>query len=121
LAVLSKVQGRPQNQLVNEAVRALVSTRARDMEVDPKFTLARLKAHRLRDPTGDQSMAAAMEAEPTVEDGSTSEIPGDRDDAPGHACEGDAPIVTSRSRAQRGRRPPRATQAARRHHLRHVV
>ena len=35
LAVLSDVQRRPQNQLVNEAVRELVSKRAREVEVDP--------------------------------------------------------------------------------------
>jgi len=67
LAVLSDVQGRPQNQLVNEAVRELVSKRARDVEVDLESTLARLRAHRLRDPTGEHSMAIAMEAEAAVE------------------------------------------------------
>ena len=68
LAVLSEVQGRPQNQLVNEAVRELVSKRARDVEVNLESTLARLREHRLRDPTGEKSMAAAMEAEAAVED-----------------------------------------------------
>ena len=67
LAVLSDVQGRPQNQLVNEAVRALVSQRTRDVEVGLESTLARLKAHRLRDPTGERSMAAAMATEAAIE------------------------------------------------------
>ena len=68
LAVLSDVQGRPQNQLVNEAVRALVAKRTRAVEVDLESTLTRLRAYRLRDPTGEQSMATAMEAEAAVED-----------------------------------------------------
>ena len=68
LSVLSEVQGRPQNQLVNEAVRELVSKRARDVEVDLESTLTRLRAHRLDDPTGAASMATAMRAEAAVED-----------------------------------------------------
>lgn len=67
LAVLSEVQGRPLNQLVNEAVREWVSKRSRDVEVDLESTLARLKAHRLSDPTGEASMATAMAAEAAVE------------------------------------------------------
>ena len=62
------MQGRPQNQLVNEAVHEWVSRRARDVETDLEATLARLRAHRLRDPLGDTSMAAAMLAEAAVED-----------------------------------------------------
>ena len=69
LAVLSDVQRRPQNQLVNEAVRDLVSKRARDVEVDLESTLSRLRAHRLDDPTGAASMATAMGAEVAVEHG----------------------------------------------------
>jgi hypothetical protein len=68
LALLSEVQGRSQNQLVNDAVRELVSKRTREVEVDLESTLARLKAHRLSDPTGERSMAAAMAAEGAVED-----------------------------------------------------
>ena len=68
LSVLSDVQGRPQNQLVNEAVRAWVSMRARDVEVDLESTLTRLRAHRLDDSTGAASMATAMRAEAAVED-----------------------------------------------------
>lgn len=68
LAVLSDVQGRPQNQLVNEAVRAFVSKRAVEVEVDLESTLARLREHRLRDPAGEESIAAAMESEAAVED-----------------------------------------------------
>ncbi|MEO6022389.1 MAG: hypothetical protein ABIP64_04590 [Burkholderiales bacterium] len=52
LALLSEIQGRPHNQLVNEAVRELVSKRSQEIEVGLKSTLARLRAYRLRDPTG---------------------------------------------------------------------
>lgn len=64
LAQLSKEQGR---QLVNEAVRELVSKRTQGVEVDLKSTLARLKAYRLRDPTGEKSMAAAMKVEAAID------------------------------------------------------
>lgn len=67
LSVLSDVQGRPQNQLVNEAVRELVSKRARAVEVNLEAMLTRLRAHRLDDPIGAASMATAMRAEAAVE------------------------------------------------------
>jgi len=67
LAALSDVQGRPQNQLVNEAVRELVAKRTRDVEVDLESTLTRLRAHRFQDADGERSMAVAMEAEAAVE------------------------------------------------------
>jgi hypothetical protein len=68
LAALSEVQRRPQNQLVNEAVRVWLAKRLRDAEVSLQSTLTRLRAHRLADATGEQSMAAAMAAEAAVED-----------------------------------------------------
>ena len=68
LAVLSEVQGRPQNQLVNEAVKELVSKRTRAVEIDLESTLARLRAHRLNDPAGEKSMATAMSSEAAVEE-----------------------------------------------------
>jgi hypothetical protein len=67
LALLSKVQGLTQNQLVNDAVRALLAKRARDVSVDLESTLARLRAHRRADPTGEKSMTAAMQAEAALE------------------------------------------------------
>jgi hypothetical protein len=68
LAVLSDVQRRPQNQLVNEAVRVWVAKRVGEVEASLETTLDRLRTHRLKDPTGEQSMAAAMAAEAAVED-----------------------------------------------------
>lgn len=67
LAMLSEVEGRPQNQLVNEAVRQWLSTRTGEVVVDLESTLARLRVYRLNDPTGGKSMAEAMEAEAAVE------------------------------------------------------
>jgi predicted transcriptional regulator len=67
LALLSEVQGRTQNQLVNEAVKELVVRRTQEVVADLESTLARLKAHRLSDPTGEKSMTAAMEAEAAIE------------------------------------------------------
>jgi hypothetical protein len=68
LAVLSNVQRRPQNQLVNEAVRVWVAKGVGEVEVSLESTLNRLRKHRLTDATGQQSMAAAMVAEAAVED-----------------------------------------------------
>jgi predicted transcriptional regulator len=85
LALLSKVQGRTQNQLVNEAVRDLVSRRAREVSVDLETTLARLKAHRRTDPTGEQSMAAAMEAEAAIEHDPAEGVRVQRNRPPGPA------------------------------------
>ncbi|MSQ51168.1 MAG: hypothetical protein EXR28_04705 [Betaproteobacteria bacterium] len=64
---MSEIQGRSQNQIVNEAVRELVSKRAQEVEANLKSTLARLKAYRLHDPTGEKSMAAAMKAEAAID------------------------------------------------------
>ncbi|MBA2722876.1 MAG: hypothetical protein H0U56_08255 [Methylibium sp.] len=67
LAMLAEVQGRPQNQLVNEAVRELVAKRTREVMVDLGATLERLRAFQASDPTGEASMEAAMRAEAAVE------------------------------------------------------
>jgi predicted transcriptional regulator len=67
LALLSEVLSRPQNQLVNEAVRELVARRAQEVMVDLAATLERLKAFQASDPTGEKSMEAAMRAEAAVE------------------------------------------------------
>lgn len=75
LALLSEVQGRSQNQLVNDAVRELVGRRMRAVEVDLEATLARVRRHRASDPTGEQSLAAAMQAEAAVEDDPAEGVP----------------------------------------------
>lgn len=82
LALLSEVQGRPQNQLVNEAVREFVAARARSVSADLSATLERLKAYQTSDPTGGKSMETAMRAEAAVE----------HDPAQGERAEGDFAI-----------------------------
>ncbi len=67
LAVLSEVQGRSQNQIVNEAVREFVARSIPALEADLESTLTRLRRHRLNDPTGERSLEAAMRAEAALE------------------------------------------------------
>src|SRR6476659_1002525 len=50
LSTLSRVLGRPQNQLVNEAVRDFVARRSREVEMDLEATLEALRAYRQSDP-----------------------------------------------------------------------
>jgi predicted DNA-binding protein len=78
LAVLSDVLGRPQNQLVNEAVRVWVAKRIAEVDVGLVSTVTRLRAHRLTDTTGQESMAAAMAAEAAVEDDPAKGVRGER-------------------------------------------
>lgn len=60
---LSEVLNRPMNQLVNEALEDFVAQRSRQVEQDLEATLARLRAHRARDPHFKEAIAAAVEAE----------------------------------------------------------
>jgi hypothetical protein len=85
LAVLSDIQRRPQNQLVNEAVRVWVAKRVGDVELSLESTLNRLRAHRLTDATGQQSMAAAMTAEAAVEEDPAEGVRVERTPATGPA------------------------------------
>lgn len=68
LAALSARQGRPMNQLVNEAVRQLLVNRGRVVDADVEATIDRLQADRAPEPMGQRSLAAAMAAEAAVED-----------------------------------------------------
>lgn len=85
LAVLSEVRGRSQNQLVNEAVREFVGRSIPALEADLESTLARLRRHRLDDPTGERSLEAAMRAEAAME-----HDPGEGDGVPGELAIGPA-------------------------------
>lgn len=67
LEKLSRLTRRPQNQLVNEAVEQLISRAAKGIIGDWQSTLSRLKAYRLRDPSGELSMTQAMDAEAALE------------------------------------------------------
>ncbi len=67
LALLSEMQGRPQNQVVNDAVREWVNKGVAEAAVDLGATLERLRAYQAGDPIGVKSMDAAMRAEAAVE------------------------------------------------------
>ena len=68
LSILSKVLGRPRNQLVNEAVRDFVAQRSREVEVDLEATLASLRAYRKSDPTFDRAIADYVDAEASLKE-----------------------------------------------------
>jgi predicted transcriptional regulator len=60
---LSKLLHRPQNQLVNEAVRDFVARRSVELEVDLEATLKELRAYRRKDPGFERAIAAFADAE----------------------------------------------------------
>ena len=64
---LSKVEGRPINQLLNEAIK-LYLTRPGRRERSLEANLAKLRAYRKQDPGFKKAMAAFVEAEATLED-----------------------------------------------------
>lgn len=66
LSLLSKVLGKPQNQLVNEAVRDFVARRSREVELDLESTLESLRAYRKRDPRFEQAIADYVDAEASL-------------------------------------------------------
>lgn len=68
LVDLSRILHCPMNRLVNEAVKAYLGRRRREVERDLEASLASLRAYRQRDPDFEQAMAAFVEAEASVED-----------------------------------------------------
>jgi hypothetical protein len=64
---LSKVEGRPINQLLNEAIKLYLTRRGRK-ERSLEANLAKLRAYRKQDPGFKKAMAAFVEAEATLED-----------------------------------------------------
>jgi predicted transcriptional regulator len=68
LSELSKVLGRPQNQLVNEAVRDFVARRVKQVEADLEATLERLRAYRESDPNFDRAIADYVDAEASLKE-----------------------------------------------------
>src|SRR5580704_6807556 len=64
---LSKVEGRPINQLLNEAIKVYLSRRGQK-ERELEATLADLRAYRKRDPGFRRAIAAFVEAEATSDD-----------------------------------------------------
>ena len=63
LSMVSKALGRPQNQLVNEAVRDFVARRSREVEMDLEVTFEALRAYRKNDPTFERGIADYVDAE----------------------------------------------------------
>jgi predicted transcriptional regulator len=64
---LSKVEGRPINQLLNEAIKSYLSRQGRK-ERSLEADLAALRAYRKRDPRFQRAIAAFAEAEASLDD-----------------------------------------------------
>jgi hypothetical protein len=62
LESLSKVEGRPVNQLLNDAIKSYLGRRGRN-ERSLEANLAKLRAQRKQDPGFQKAMAAFVEAE----------------------------------------------------------
>ena len=67
LESLSKVEGRPMNQLINDAIRSYLSHQGRS-EARLEASLKALRAYRKQDPHFQQAIATFVEAEATLED-----------------------------------------------------
>jgi hypothetical protein len=67
LVSLSRVEGRPINQLLNEAIKSYLSRRGRK-ERSLEANLADLRAYRKQDPGFQRAIAAFVEAEASLED-----------------------------------------------------
>lgn len=68
LATLSKILGRPQNQLVNEAVRDFVARRSEEVEADLEATLESLRACRKSDPAFERAITDYVDAEASLKE-----------------------------------------------------
>ena len=64
---LSKIEGRPINQLLNEAIKSYLRRRGRK-ERSLEASLAGLRAYRKKDPGFQRAIAAFVEAEASLED-----------------------------------------------------
>jgi hypothetical protein len=64
---LSKVEGRPVNQLLNDAIKIYLGRRGRK-ERSLEANLAKLRAYRAQDPGFQKAIAAFVEAEASFED-----------------------------------------------------
>jgi hypothetical protein len=67
LEALSKIEGRPINQILNDAITSYVSRQSRK-ERSLQANLESLKAYRKRDPEFRRAIAAFAEAEASIED-----------------------------------------------------
>jgi hypothetical protein len=64
---LSEIEGRPVNQLLNEAIKSFLSRRG-PKELSLETTLARLRAYRERDPGFQRTLDAFVKSEETLDD-----------------------------------------------------
>lgn len=64
---LSKIEGRPVNQLLNEAIKTFLMRRGRK-EQNLEVSLERLRAYRKRDPEFHHALAAFVESEASLDD-----------------------------------------------------
>lgn len=67
LKILSKVEGRPINQLLNEAIKNYLTRKGRK-ELSLASDLRRLEAYRKKDPEFRRAIAKFVDAEVTVKD-----------------------------------------------------
>jgi len=67
LESLSKIEGRPINQLLNEAIKSYLTRRGRK-ERSLETQLEALRAYRTRDPSFRSAIASFVEAESSLED-----------------------------------------------------
>ncbi len=67
LKILSKLERRPINQLLNEAIKSYLSRKGRN-ERSLETDLRRLDAYRKKDPKFQRAIAKLVEAEATVKD-----------------------------------------------------
>lgn len=70
---LSKIEGRPVNQLLNEAVKNFLVRRS-PKELNLEANLARLRAYRKRDPEFRQALDAFVESEASFDDPLEAEV-----------------------------------------------
>ena len=68
LESLSKIEGRPINHLLNEAIKSYLSRQQSRKERTLEVHLARLRAYRKNDPGFRRAIAAFVEAEATLKD-----------------------------------------------------
>jgi predicted transcriptional regulator len=67
LESLSKIEGRPINQILNDAIKSYLSRRG-EKERLLQASLERLREYRQRDPNFEQAIDAFVEAEMTIKD-----------------------------------------------------
>ena len=74
---LSRIEGRPMNQLLNEAIKGYLRQRGRK-ERSLEANLARLRAYRKKDPGFQKAINEFVEAEATLDDPLEGEIVEDK-------------------------------------------